>query len=343
MTQKENIGFARAEVAASMRSFLAQRYGIDDPDDLIRKSGLDPDTLGDFDTLMRLRAWVKFMDTAAAEVGDECLGIEFAKQVPFKDVGVLAYVMLNSPTLGAGLTAGCRFYATQQTLGKAFLNAGADEARLTYSLYDPSLGPTAQIKDSLIAFAVRYCREATGKPDWKPLRVKLERDAPPDTSCHEKFFGAPVDFSSHENAVVFPVGDLELPLKKADPGLLPILRRHAESLLDTMPVPGDISDQVRRALTQVLGTGDFDLEDVAKYLETDARTVKRSLSDAGTSFQEVLDDTRFALAKRYLKDPTLSLTEIAFLLGYSEMSAFSRAFSRWTDQSPKAWRQANPS
>ena len=89
----------------------------------------------------------------------------------------------------------------------------------------------------------------------------------------------------------------------------------------------------------MLGTGDFEIEDIARYLELSAGTLKRQLSGAGTTFQEVLDDTRLQLAKQYLKEPSLSLTEITFLLGYSEMSAFSRAFRRWTGKGPKAWRR----
>jgi AraC-like DNA-binding protein len=338
MSRQDTIGFVRAGVYGNIKHFLA-RYPLKDADRLLREAGVDPEHVRDHDALVSLRATVAFMESAAAETGDDSLGLEYGAQLPWKDLGVLGYVMFNSPTVGQGLENCSRFYSLQQTLGKLSLSQVAHEARVSYALVGPGLGPTTQLVDTVLAFLVRYCREAPAQPGWAPQEVRFERGAPSDQSRHRRFFVAPLRFRQSENAFIFPAKDLERPVKSADPDLLSILQRYAEEVLARMPSPDDFSATVRRIVTSLLSTGNVDIEDVASRLELNPRTLQRRLQDSGTTYQELLGDTRLELARRYLKDESLSLTDTAFLLGYSDLSAFSRAFHRWTGQGPLAFRR----
>jgi AraC-like DNA-binding protein len=126
---------------------------------------------------------------------------------------------------------------------------------------------------------------------------------------------------------------LEAPLVSSDPSLLAILTRAAEELQKRAPGESGIVPQVARILRDVLREEEANVDQVAKRLGMTSRSLQRRLKDEGTTFQAVRDDTRHALARRYLDD-RLSIAEISFLLGFSEPSAFFRAFKRWTGTTP---------
>jgi AraC-like DNA-binding protein len=152
-----------------------------------------------------------------------------------------------------------------------------------------------------------------------------------------RVFGTLPRFDAGRNAARFDAALLAHPVPNADTSLYPLLRRHADELLRQRLEPG-IAAQVRTVLARALPQGGGRLAAVAEALGMTARTLQRKLADAGTSYQEVLDALRFALAQQYLERPELSLVDIAFLLGYGEQSAFTHAFRDWAGSTPGAWR-----
>jgi AraC-like DNA-binding protein len=320
-----------------MRGFLT-RYPRLDADRLLRGAGLEPATLGNHDATHSLLSILTFLENAASETRDECFGLEFAMQLPLPDLDVLGYVMLHSPTLEAGLVNASRYYAVQQTLGQLSLSKGP-HAQVTYALPVPAGVPTRQLVDVVLAALVKYGREATGQRSCSPLQVQFGHAAPADPSRFEQFFRAPVSFGQPVNALLFSLDDLQLSIESPDPRLLPILQRHADDLLARIPATGTFADTVRRLIIDMLKAGNVAIEDAATRLDTTPRGLQRRLRECGSSYQLLLAETRLALAQRYLTAQTLSLTEIAYLLGYSDLSAFSRAFRRWKGQSPLAFRQ----
>src|SRR5262249_51637173 len=135
---------------------------------------------------------------------------------------------------------------------------------------------------------------------------------------------------------------LEIPLLRADAALQAILEAQVMAVIEKLPRGEATTDAVRRYLAGGLGDGQPTLEQIAPRLHMSPRTLHRRLEEEGTSFRQVLSEVRRELAARHLSEGRLAIGEIAFLLGFSEPSAFHRAFKRWTGHAPLAWRELPP-
>ncbi|MEL0027973.1 MAG: AraC family transcriptional regulator, partial [Perlucidibaca sp.] len=157
-----------------------------------------------------------------------------------------------------------------------------------------------------------------------------------DIREHQRFFACPLSFDADENAIAFPIGVMELALLQPNPPLMLMLDEVCDRLLarlqsETEP---DWLQQCRRAIVESL-RGDVPvIERIAPVLGLSPRALRRKLTSSGLSFRDLVDDLRRDLAQRYIKDHELSLVDIAFLLGFSQQSAFQRAFRRWTGEAP---------
>lgn len=156
-------------------------------------------------------------------------------------------------------------------------------------------------------------------------------------TAYERFFGCPVTFGAERTAIVVTRASWSAPLKRSEAGLQQVLEAHAQTLIDRVRPPDGLAP-VRVAVQRSLADGAPSLEDVAKAVKTSTRTLQRRLKDAGTSFQSVVDEERAAAALTYLADRRMAIGEIAYSLGYSEPSAFVRAFRRWTGETPNDYR-----
>jgi len=173
----------------------------------------------------------------------------------------------------------------------------------------------------------------------KPLRVDFYHSGPADSSAYEAFFGCPVRFGQAEAALRFSRQLLELPLKSPDPALVSLLEQHADHLLEQLPQQDEIVDQTRKAISRSLRDGEPSVERIGSELHLSSRTLQRRLQEAGTCFRSELNLVRHELALSYLRDARLQIVDIAMLLGYSEHSAFTRAFKEWCGRSPQETRQ----
>jgi AraC-like DNA-binding protein len=192
--------------------------------------------------------------------------------------------------------------------------------------------------DSFIASIVGLCRIAT-TPAFHPLEVRLAFADNNRGRDYEALFNAPIIFAADVNALVFDRAVLEQPLPGRSHDLLRVSDRVIENYLEALS-PDAVSTEVRRLLLSMLPAGTVSQEAVAKRLHMSKSTLHRRLREENTSYQEVASSTLQALAVNYVSDSTHSLAYIAFLLGFSDQSNFSRAFRRWTGMSPKAYRDA---
>ena len=134
----------------------------------------------------------------------------------------------------------------------------------------------------------------------------------------------------------------QLPMRSGDAILHDVLERQAAEIAARLPKGDGVAAEVRRILVTRLSQGDMQIDDVARELATSSRSLQRRLSEAGISYQQLLDDMRREAAHTYLTNPTLAIGEVAYLLGYSEPAAFHRAFKRWNGITPQAFRQQVP-
>jgi AraC-like DNA-binding protein len=148
-------------------------------------------------------------------------------------------------------------------------------------------------------------------------------------------------FDQPLSGFAFDAALLDAPAKTSDAALFAFLEEHALAALASRPKTDDLIDRLRHSIREALKHGEPNIERIATRLALSGRTLQRRLSDLETSFQSVLDDVRFDLARAYLRDVRIDITQVAYLLGYSELRAFDRAFKRWANTTPREWRDGS--
>jgi AraC-like DNA-binding protein len=170
-----------------------------------------------------------------------------------------------------------------------------------------------------------------------PLRVELARPVN-HRALLERYFRCHVRFKTHHNALVFRSSDLDRPFLTYNEELLAVIRVQVESELKARNTDTNVGEQVKEALRRLLAGKRPALQSVAQELGTGARTLQRRLSEAGITFQQLVEETRRELARHYLKQRAIELNEAAFLLGFENANSFFRAFHEWEGTSPGEWR-----
>jgi len=315
---------------------LAATYGVS-AGSLYASVGLDPHILEDPDQRIPFAQLVSLYEQAAALTGDPAFGLHLGARVDPKVFDVLGYVAINSPTLGEALNRVARYHSIW-TDGAAIMVENANgAANIFYKYLDPALGKCRQDSEMTLAAVVALGRQVT-QSELSPVAVRFEHASPGEIAEHKDIFRAPVKFAAGINELVFDSSMLSLPIVKADPVLCTVLDRQAEQQLRKYPRPDLLIDRVRGMIKNELTGGDPSLRNIANQLGVSERTLQRRLREHDTSYHRLLDQSRSDLARRYVKQPELAICEIAYLLGFSESSAFHRAFKRWTGITPGEYR-----
>ena len=299
---------------------------------------LNPAALIDPDQRIPFAQVVELYERAAELTGDDAFGLHVGEAVDPKAFDVLGYAVINSPTLGEALDRMVR-YNFIWTNGSCFL---VDSTRaltcIVYEYLDHTI--TARRHDTEMTLAaIAALGRTVASSELSPTRVTFQHDAPRDTREHARIFQCPVEFNAGKNQYFLDSRALELPIVKADPGLCAVLDRHAAELVAKYPRADTLSDRVRTLIKNELSGGNAAVDRIAEHLGMSSRTLQRKLQASGTSHQELLDEMRHELALRYLQEPEMAVCEVAYLLGFSESSAFHRAFKRWTGTTPNEFRR----
>jgi AraC-like DNA-binding protein len=320
-------------------AILARELGASALEQLYASADLTPETLADAEARVSAAQFCVAWGTAIELCKDRELPLRIAEGTPPGAFGIVEYLCRSAPTLRAALVQWCRYL---RLLDDAVLVAlvdldGRGEAALRVT--QESLAPAPASHELCFALVARHARTTLPEP-LRVARVAFTHEGTPAMAAtYRAFFGAPVTFGAAETEIVFDDRQLDTPLASADPNLLAILEPSAERALAKAPVTAPLTDQVRRALEGALREDDAQLEKVARRLGMTGRSLQRRLKDEGTAFQALRDETRKHLADRYLGQG-MTFAEISFLLGFSEPSAFFRAFKRWTGLTPYERRAA---
>jgi AraC-like DNA-binding protein len=220
----------------------------------------------------------------------------------------------------------------------AYFRTSDAGGELGYAVFHPQVTELAVTYDVAMAIGVELIRELLGNPRWRPQEVLLPRAEPADPGPYKRHFGGAIRFDADRAALLIAPADVELPLPGADAQRLEALLRDVEELF------GDhFLVRVYESLRLLLLQGAVDSVAVAGQLSIHRRTLIRRLASRGTSFQEILDQVRYDVARQLLRETRRSVTEVGAALGFSETSAFTHAFRRWSGRSPRAWRKEPPS
>jgi len=222
-------------------------------------------------------------------------------------------------------------YKVEETADGAFMHLRREgERRLGLRLSN----------EATIASIASISREAASRP-FQPEAVYFKHTAPASIADHEAYFGCPVHFDSDRDAMLVSEDTLRTPNKLGDLGLSRFFDTHLAAELEAVGDGAALDRRVRDYVSKGLSEGAPALSVVADHLGMSERTLQRRLSEQGCSYQTLVDDSRRQLAHRLLRDTDFSLIEVAFMTGYSEQSAFTRAFARWTGQTPRSFRVAS--
>ena len=265
------------------------------------------------------------------------IGLDLGQRVQPAHLGMLGYLTLASDTVAEALLEFQRYQGLLHDGDKASIELQGERMVLSWSA---NYGPSTRLSDEvLVGGLLRFLRLMTGRPDLRPLAVNFTFAQPDDGQAYINVFGAPVGFAQSCTALEFPTAYLDLPVSNSDPGLKLLLERQAQAALAVLPDSEGFIQGLRKALLRAMQSGRANSAQVAATLNMSERTLFRRLSEQGLSFKVILAQTRTQLAQEYLRDKRLTLSEIALLLGYSEQSAFNRAFKRETGLSPRRYQQ----
>lgn len=312
---------------------------------LEQAASLPPGSLEPLPEILPADTYVRLLDIGAALADDHHFGLHVGERVKLGTYSVYGLVLLSCRDFGHALEQTLRYEQLAHDLGRSALEVDGAVARYTWHSRYPAT--VRHLADSVFAGIRVFGNWLAGAP-LPPAELALMHDGG-DPALHGEYvrvFGALPRFGAPANVAAFDAQLLSWPVPNADPLLYPVLQQHAEQLLKQRAQQearqdAGIAAQVRAAIVRGLAQGQVRVGQVAEELGLSMRTLQRKLSDAGVNFQQVLDQTRYALAQDYLRQPGLSLVDIAFLLGYQEQSAFNHAFRDWAGINPGAWREAH--
>ncbi|MCY1274418.1 putative HTH-type transcriptional regulator [compost metagenome] len=326
-----------ASVSASITQAVlhaAQRLGLA-RDDLLAACGLQETQLSDPDARVPFAVQEHLWRLLGERLPVTEPGLAIGRHLAPGPFSVLGYLLQSSATLGDALAAGLRYQRLVGEGGELLLDERGDELRLIYRPLHPELPATRTRVLALMAFWVQMMVPLLD--DFRLLRADFGHAEPAELAPYAEVFGAPLRFAASDYALVLPASLRGAPLIQANPPLQQLLRQHAEALLARLPSEGLVA-RVVTLLGAQLAHGEPDRAELARTLHLSERTLQRRLAEEGSSYQQLLNDTRRQLAERHLRDGQLPAAEIALLLGYSEPSVFFRAFRHWTGLTPGEYR-----
>lgn len=314
-----------------------QALGVDS-DVLLARLGLADAGRIEPDLRISWERVVAFWEEAVALSGDPAIGLRVAEQVDPRDYELIWYLAKTSTST---------LQASEILLNyrRLMADAAAIELRefgdLAWLIHQPAGGvaiPRAAA-DYVLTALVRLTRALLG--DAVPIvEVQFAISEPLEASEYARILGVPIRFGAEHNAVLMRKM-IDAPIPTADPALQRLLRRHADAVLARLPSEGATSWRVRELLIEALPGGRRSADETAQMLGMSPRVLRRKLREEGTSYRDLQHGLRRDLAQRLLDDPTLGISEIAYQLGFSEPSAFHRAFKRWCGRTPGEYRRVS--
>lgn len=310
-----------------------------DVDRIFGHVGLAPEMAGSPTLQLSLASYCRLFEQCSRFTKNDNFGLWFGNQFNPRDLGLWGYATISSPTLGSALTTMVDLFPLHQQSSSMQLGRNADGfSKLEYRIEAPEIVERRQDAELSLGMFLNVMRECLGS-NWAPEEVHFEHPRPEGWREHERAFGAPVFFSQPTNALLLRNEALATPMPGRDARLMTAMRQCLERLSERNDLRVSISDRVRVIVRARLPEGFPALEDVAAELRLPVNVIQRELNRESLSYRTLVEMTRRDLALSYVRQRQLPFSEIAFLLGYSELSAFSRAVHRWTGLSPRALRK----
>jgi len=320
------------------RKVVEEVEGPADKDALLRTLGLERGGPVDPAHMIEDTEYYNFLERiAAVDTNPTTVPLRAGAAMRCDDYGAFGLAWKSATTLRGSYDRAQRYalvltsvsmYEVEPTFNGAFMHLHREgERRLGLRLSN----------EATLASIASISHEVASSP-FRALAVHIKHPAPDSTRAHEAYFGCPVHFDSDRDAVLVSKRMLDTPNKLGDARIASFFDTHLDAELSNLDHEVSLERQVRDLVTTSLSEGVPLLSDVAQRLAMSGRTLQRRLAEQGSSFQALVDESRRQLAQRLLRETEYSLIEVAFMTGFSEQSALTRAFKRWVGRTPGAFR-----
>lgn len=309
-------------------------YGIE-PEPLFRDSGLTPDILYDSGARVPLEQFQALNMRAQELSGDPFFGLKSARYARPVHLGALGFAWLASGTLRSAFERLSRYSRVIQDKLLVELEDDGEVLRIRIDARIPLLCAPIR-EDGQLSVLLKFCRTIAGE-EFNPARIGFQQDEPPNTAFHYELFRCPIDFGCGATRMDIRREDADRRLAGSNEELAS-LNEHIVVKYLAHREKSDIVNQTKAAIIDALAEGQVTEQMIADALHMTPRNLHRRLGQHETSFSQLLTETRQELARQYINDRSKTLTEISYLLGFSEVSSFSRAYKRWTGIPPSEAR-----
>jgi AraC-like DNA-binding protein len=305
-----------------------------DPERMLKEAGLSPLVLENPELIIPFDAFLRLMNIAVQDTGCEYFGLLLSKHLDLSILGAIGLLLQHSDTVGDALNSLVRYYPTRFQGAELELKV---EEEIAY-LYNHNKQSKEDIKQNVYLSAgvgLTLMKSLCGK-DWTPTELHMTDKLPEFADYLSQFFGAPVRFSQDQNRMVFGASDLN----KKIAGKFGQLGRYVQPQIDEMEnqLPTDIVSRTEYLIRILLPEGNCNAENITSLLSTNERSLQRKLKARGTSFRQLVEKVRKSIALQQLRHSDFSKSQLAYVLGYTELSAFTRAFKRWFGVAPSKWK-----
>ncbi len=327
----------RTQVIASTLAYVRGRGA--DPAKLIAEFALPPTAEEDAEVLVSLSTLRAFYESAERLTEDPFLGIHVASQLRRGSFGLVEFVCRSAPTVGDVLARLSRYTSLVTELVVITVTRQGDELVVEHKIPGHRECVGRHGNEFFLTMFLQQARLFTGSYLLRGRRTWFAHPAPADLSELTALFGTELQFDVGSNGIVLDASVLDMPVRTADAPLYDVLQMQAEEALARLPVADDVLRKVHEGIHGALANGAPELGHVAREMGQAPRTLQRQLHERGTSFQQEVEAIREELARKYVVDPRLPLGEVAFRLGYRDVTAFLKAFKRWTGSTPSQYRE----
>ena len=329
-----------ASIVHGLEAYMRARGA--DAGEALRRAGLEPEDLSDPERRVPLMRYLELLEICAELLSDRQFGLKFGAQYEPRHAGVVGNIALASRTVGEAFETIGRYLPTMVDATVHGIEV-SDGLAFVYSYYiDPLMMSYRQKGDWAIAFACNLMRVGLGDPRWTPREVllpQLAEETPAERRVRAEIMGDTIRVGHPWAGIRFDAALLERPMATADAMIERLMRHYGDLRLAALPEQHDGIEPLRREIARLLVRGESGIEHLAKATGTSVRTLQRRLKNVGVSYNDLQTEVRKTLALNLLQNEQLALSEIAFSLGYAEVSAFNHAFRRWVGQSPGDYRR----
>ncbi|USA47470.1 AraC family transcriptional regulator [Acinetobacter sp. C26M] len=297
-------------------------------------------SLYDLDDRIPFNVWCMIINKIDEQFKTNALGLKIADFVKPAYAGIVSYISFSKPTLLEAIPDFIKYIRLAYDLNYMYFQVKDSEIEFSW---DDHMGqPGLAVDECAIALFLNIVKHSISPYYIPPKCINFLYDPPNNIEFYKNYFGCPVFFNSPTTSIVISLDSLKnIPLAQPDPYLYRILKNHADLLIEKLENYNEFEYKIRLCIITNINNKKINIDIIAEQMGMPQKKLREILLSYGYSFNSMLSDVRFNLAKKYLLNEKLNISEIAFLLGYSEQSVFQRSFKSWSGLTPLKWRENN--